>query len=68
MLKLSCAVLLVMLAACGGTPEPKEAPPQKTVFDAMTRQERELPAKVEAAQAAHVEALRKAETDQGDAH
>jgi hypothetical protein len=66
MLKLSRMLLLASLVACGGAPEPKTAPPQKTVFDAMTRQEKELPARVEAAQAAHVEALRKAETEQGD--
>lgn len=66
MSKFTCALLLAALVACGGTTEPKPAPPQKTVFDAMTRQETELPARVEAAQAAHMEALRKAETEQGE--
>ena len=66
MSKLSVGLLLAWLVACGGSPEPKPAPAQKTVFDAMTRQETELPARVEAAQAAHVEALRKAETEQAE--
>lgn len=56
----ACAALVLsVLAGCGSAQKPPEpapaAEPQATVFDDLTRKEKELPAAVEASQQQHMD-------------